>query len=89
MDACKAYLERFKSGSMAGQVEAYLNYLEKLDGPLELVLAVPRVFWDKAYSDTDDDHVVTVRSDDRVVLQAKDLQATPGDLSAGRWVDSH
>ena len=78
--SCQEYLDPIKPGAMGDAVKAYLTYLERMESPLKLSVAV-KIFWDKKYGDTGDDHVLTVRSDDRVVLRVTKLQSTPGELS--------
>lgn len=79
-NACRNYLDNAPIKSMEGSVSRYLDYLNSLDKPLDITISC-KIFWDKNYATNANDHVLTVRVDDREVLQVKSLTSTPNNFS--------
>lgn len=79
-EACRAYLNEAPLKVMAGQVKAYLEYLEKLKQPLKLQVKVS-IWWDPSYQpdqmSTGENHVRVYR-DGTLLFTAGPIREIPG-----------
>jgi hypothetical protein len=84
--ACDEYLQKMPIGAMKAYVEAYRQYLEAMEQPLKVRLAV-RIHWGGDYIPDDGrfpppgENFVWVYADDYEVLHVGPIHEKPGELS--------